>query len=177
MTQTLFYALAEDLAVLIKEVESVGSLHYLETGVFPAANVDRLKSALEIPQLGEATSDSGISSRAYLATLPSDSIELRRILLSSGNVAYAVDQLVNPDTVTFRPGGQRGVNSILHGMVGTVSDTDTSMNIMKRFRRAIRKRFRKVKAFYVGPAANEGLLQGMRLTQSLQSPPEFDLVP
>jgi hypothetical protein len=48
---------------------------------------------------------------------------------------------------------------------------------MSRFASAIRKRFKKHKSYYVGPAALAMLVEGSRLTDALQSPPEYDLKP
>jgi hypothetical protein len=48
---------------------------------------------------------------------------------------------------------------------------------MKRFYTAIRKRFTKVRAFWVGPEALALLHAGKRLTAATQCPPEFDLRP
>jgi hypothetical protein len=86
-----------------------------------------------------------------------------------------VDQLRNPDSVTFTPAGIWDDDVILHGRVATASDSEASQALMRRFHVAIKKGFAKVKAFYVGPQAMELLKAGKRLTIAAQSPREFDL--
>jgi len=46
-----------------------------------------------------------------------------------------------------------GEDIVLHGRVGTASETPASQELMKRFHSVIKKNFTKVKAFFVGPAA------------------------
>jgi len=88
---------------------------------------------------------------------------------------FAIDQLDNPDTITFTPGGVWKEDILLHGGIGTASQSKTSEALMKRFRTIVKKAFVKVQAFYVGPQAFELLRRGKRLTISAQSPQEFDL--
>lgn len=177
MSQSLFYALSEDLVALVRAVEVEGALDYVETGVFSTRTVHRLTSALDIRRLGEATGDSAAHCDTYLVTLPGLPIETRRIELTAGGLRYAIDQLINPDTITFSPAGAHGKGLIIHGRAGTASDTAISSDLMKRFRKELRRQFRKVKAFYVGPEAYKAFLSGTRLTLSTQTPREFDLAP
>jgi len=88
---------------------------------------------------------------------------------------FAIDQLKNPDTITFSPGGLWNNDILLHGRVATASQSKSSQALMKRFKAALQKTFVKVKAFYVGPQALMLLKNGQRLTISAQSPREFDL--
>jgi hypothetical protein len=46
---------------------------------------------------------------------------------------------------------------------------------MKLFAAPFRKRFRKIKAFWVGPDALTELERGTRLTMAVGSPAEYDL--
>jgi hypothetical protein len=177
VSQTLFYALRHDLVGLATAVEAEGALDYIETGVFRTSAICRLKSALDIPRLGEATGDSAMSCSTYLVTLPTHPIEARRIELRSGGVSYAIDQLINPHTISFCPAGAHGKALILHGRAATASDSAISSDLLKRFRKACRMQFTKVKAFYVGTDAHKALLNGTRLTLSTQTPREFDLAP
>jgi hypothetical protein len=64
---------------------------------------------------------------------------------------YAVDQLINPDTITFAAGGIWNNDILLNGGIGTASQSDGSSALFKRFRSALRKNFTKVKAFMLVP--------------------------
>ncbi len=96
-------------------------------------------------------------------------------MTAAGVERFCVDQLVNPDTIWFTPGGVWGEDFVLNGRVGTASDSDPSRYLMKRFDSAFKKRFRKIKAFLVGPGALAFLEAGKRLTAAVQSPRDFDL--
>jgi hypothetical protein len=89
----------------------------------------------------------------YLICKRNQPIELRHFRDYERCERICVDQLANPDTVTFAAGGIWTDEIILEGCVATVSDSQASQELMRRFQSAIKKAFRKVKAFYVGPKA------------------------
>jgi hypothetical protein len=130
---------------------------------------------VEIQNLGRATMESASGSQSYLVTEREIAIHVRPVATHSGITRYLLDQLINPDTVTFTPAGIWNTDVVLHGRVATVSDSAIAQELMKRFSKAIRKHFTKVNAFWVGPEALELLKAGKRLTIAAQSPPEFDL--
>src|SRR5262249_1559815 len=109
-------------------------------------------------------------------TEPAVPVVAREIRLTDGSIRFCVDQLSNPDSVTFISGGIWSDDIVLHGRVATASDTEASQQLMKRFAAVFRKKFSKIKAFWVGPRAMALLDAGRRLTISVQSPREFDLV-
>lgn len=89
---------------------------------------------------------------------------------------FSIDQLANPDSVTFTAGGKWDNDVLLHGRIATASDSDISKELMKLFNLVIRKQFKKVGAYWVGPAAYVFLEAGWRLTLSAHSPRDFDLI-
>ena len=89
---------------------------------------------------------------------------------------YLFDQLINPDTISFTPGGIWLEDILLYGRFATASETKESIELMKIFRNLVRKNFRKLKAYYLGAEAEEMLDNGKRLTIAAQSPPEYNLV-
>ena len=173
-----FHAVKEDILQVISVFESGGSVKYVLTGNFLANEISEgisvYESVDEIPNLGEATADSSAACESFLVCDQTTPITPRS-LQESGRVC--IDQLFNPDTVVFKPGGIWSEEVLLEGQVGTASDSDESQRLMKRFNSAIKKTFTKVKAFYVGPKALELLERGTRLTMSAHSSHEFDLTP
>jgi hypothetical protein len=77
----------------------------------------------------------------------------------------------------FTPAGLWDDDTLLHGRVATISESELSQEMMKVFGAVFRKKFTKLKAFFVGPMALAFLNAGKRLTSSAQSPREFDLIP
>lgn len=170
-----FYATKADLIPVLNKIESDTFLTYVRYDSYPTPAFTKFDSALNIPSLGLATSDSAISCEAYVVVPRAVEVVLREIRQSNGVVRYAVDQLLNPLSITFHSGGQHSSGAVLHGRVATASTIAESRQLLGRFERALKKNFRKVSAFYVGPEAFSLLAHGTRLTGALQSPRTYDL--
>lgn len=178
MPQIRFYALNPDLTAVLERVDPASELIFVLAGNYEAANFSLAKKTFanwhEIPGLGVATSHSSISCNSYLVHRPGIDLSLRRIGAGSG-ARICIDQLLNPDTVTFTPGGRFDEETVLSGRVATVSSSTEAVELMKRFRSAVRKHFRKVGAFSVGPEAYKLLLDGKRLCASVKASSTIDL--
>ena len=121
--------------------------------------------------------ESASGCQSYLVAEPNTNISLRPKKDSSEVDYFLIDQLQNPNTVTFTPAGLWNNGIVLHGRVATVSDSALAQELMKRFHSAIKAHFSKIKAYWVGPKAHEFLKLGKRLTIAEQSSREFDLTP
>lgn len=180
MKQILFFALRDDLLALIGEVESKAPLKYARMGNFARDEFNNgiatFLNGAELPNLGTASAESSAACEAFLVCERETPINLR-ILDGVNGGRICVDQLTNKDSVEFKPGGVWDDEVVLHGRIATVSDSQASQALMKRFQVAARKHFSKVKAFYVGPKALSLLQTGKRLTIAAQASHEFDLVP
>jgi hypothetical protein len=177
MKHVLFFALKEDLLPVLELVESKGALKYARMGNFARHEIKDGISVFDtgagIPNLGKASADSVAACEAFLVCERESPVNLRPVQ----GERVCIDQLANPDSVEFKPGGIWNEDVVLHGRIATASDSEVSKALMKRFQAAVKKNFSKVKAFYVGPKALALLESGKRLTISAQSPREFDLTP
>jgi hypothetical protein len=175
MSQVLFFALKGDLLCIIDLVESKGALKYARMGNFARHEIKDGISVFDtgagIPHLGKASADSTAACEAFLVCERETQINLRPVQ----GERVCVDQLANPDSVVFAPGGIWNEDVVLNGRIGTASDSAISKALMKRFQAAVKKTFSKVKAFYVGPTALVLLKGGKRLAGAVQSPRELDL--
>jgi hypothetical protein len=174
MKHILFYALKEDILPVMEAVELKCSLKYFRAGQFSELNQQAFTRGCEIPNLGIASSESSISCETFLVT-EKPNIDIRPIQQTDGSMRFSVDQLLNPDTVTFTAGGIWRPDVILYGRVATASDSSKSQDLMKLFNSAFRKHFKKVKAYWIGPKAHVLLEEGARLTIAAQSSRDFDL--
>src|SRR6266581_4394341 len=143
-------------------------------GQAQALDYETFTAGAELPNLGKASSDSAINSDSFLVAGRPVPIKMRRVKAAAGAERLYVDQLDNPDTVVLTPGGIWGTDIVLHGRVTTVSESGASQELMKEFHGTFRRRFTKIKAFFVGPKAVVLLEAGKRLTISAQSPRDFD---
>jgi len=176
MSQTHFYALKDDLIPMFETVESKGALKYVLAGRSLSSKIQSFVGGAELPNLGEANCESSIGCVRYLVCDPKLQIEVRVVNQSDGVRSFHIDQLFNPDTITFWPGGKWTEDILLYGCVGTASDSESSKRLMNRFRYGLKKHFSNIRGAYVGSAALEELKAGRRLTLAAQTPREFDLV-
>jgi hypothetical protein len=177
MKQILFFGLKDDLLTMLDLVESKGALRYVRTGNFSKdeirAGISEFPKGAMLSNLGRASAESSAICETFLVCDNDTRINLRTA--GRGGERVCIDQLANPDSVAFTPGGIWNEDVVLYGRVATVSESDVSQALMKRFQAAIRKTFSKVRGYHVGPNALALLKAGKRLTISAQSPPEFDL--
>jgi hypothetical protein len=180
MKHLQFYTLRGDILGVLERVESNGMLKYTRTGHFPKSTandaVDIFNTGASIPNLGRASAASAVACESFLVSEPDTPINFRN--LKGRNIdRISVDQLLNPDSVMFTPGGLWNEDVVLHGRVATASESQISQLLMRRFQEALRERFTKIGLFYVGPGALKLFEAGKRLTIAVQSPPNCDLAP
>lgn len=174
-----FYAAGSDLLPVLAEVEAKQRIVYvpMDPIVNPegAPIPERYTHGADLPDLGRATDASASSCHGYLVTHERQVVTPRRITSDDGTIWYAIDQLANPDTVEFSPGGVWTDEIVLYGRAATVSDTKPAQRLMRLFRNAIKRHFVRIRAFWIGPEAESLLDAGKRLTPAAQCPPEMDL--
>lgn len=166
------YATKRDLIELIEPVEGQLEVRYTERGHARHGEPKVYDSVTQLPDLGIATSESASTCRGYLVHDRRARLKVRPV---GTDGRFSIDQLENPDTVSFGPGGVLGDDILLFGRFATVELLEFSTQFMKAIRSSARKRFERIQAFYVGPEAAQMLDQGKRLTAAAQSPREYDL--
>jgi hypothetical protein len=169
-TQIRFFATRSDLVPVLEAIEKERDLKYVQFGWSDTQAATSFPTLTAIPNLGTASHESAINCSSFLICRKQDAIKPRTV---PGR--YVFDQLLNPETVTFTPGGLWGDGILLYGRFATASTSVFSLELMKLCGMAVRKRFKKVKAFYVGEEAEQLLDRGRRLTIAAQSPRTLDL--
>ena len=101
-------------------------------------------------------------------------IKVREVPQRNGGMLYTFDWLNNPTGFAFQPGGLFEGRCLISGSIGTATGNATSIALCRAFMRAIKQGFEKVKSYYLGPEATRLLEEGMRLTTSIKSPPNYD---
>ena len=169
------FAVEDDLSLVLRLVESKRSLNYVPMGQFERPPQERYSAHGEVPSLGVATSDASVTCQSYLVIAHDTNLNLRPIVRRDGSRVFAIDQLLNPDSIALNPGGRRHADVVIAGEVGTASDSATSVSLMKSFDTALRKTFRRIRAFRVGPKAEQLLDAGARLTVDIHASRSLDL--
>jgi len=156
---------------ILEAAEKAHEIKYVRFGASDNPTPNSFPSAAFIPGLGRASSESSISSDTFLICNRSENIHPRQV----SGPRYLFDQLLNPETVTFTPGGLWGEDLLLNGRFATASTGTVSLGLLKLFQSLVRKRFTRIKAYYLGEEAAQTLDQGKRLTIGAHSARTFDL--
>ena len=170
-----FFATRCDLLDLLTEVEAGLHVHYCQGGLFDAPRVVEYKHAGDIPDLGFTAEDASIKGTSFLIARQTTVFILREIRQRTGGTRYAIDQLWNPDTVAFAPGGLFDDRTLMAGTFGTCSSCPQSLGLLRLFRKAVRRRWSKIRSYFAGPEAEKILDAGGRLTTDVRAPLEYDL--
>jgi hypothetical protein len=174
--QRMFFATADDLLPVFERVEKRHGLAYTLRELAESAALTKVFSGAAIPTLrAPAPAPNAICGHPYLATPADVSVLVREVPQVGGGVRYTFDQVTTPDSVEVTPGGFYRDDILLYGRVATISTTPFSKQVYRAFASAIAARFRRVRAFYVGPQAAKFWRGGCRLTIGADSPIEYDL--
>ena len=169
-SQITFFSTKNDLLPILEAAEKKQEIKYVRYGATKTPFPDSFTSAAVIPRLGRASNESSSGSDTFLICSRNAEINPRQI-----GTRYLFDQLLNPETITFTPGGLWGEDVLLYGRFASASTESSSLGLLSLFQSIVRKRFEKIRAFYVGEEAADMLDHGKRLTIAAQSARLFDL--
>lgn len=173
--QLLFYATTRDLTPALSRLETQKKLQYTPMRHVVTDKAQIYLSYADIPDFGRTNHPTAVNNPAYLVAPQGTAVQVRSIPLKAGGVNFAIDQILNKDTVSLRPGGMYGHDVLLYGSIGTVSESDVSLNLYDFMVEPYLACFTKVREFFLGPEALELWKSGIRLTISATSPAKFDL--
>ncbi len=174
--QFSFFAVEEDLVEVFEAVASKFSFQFIRTDNIKDKALCAYKSVASIKNISLAEFGDHVKGKSYLLIDPIKEPKTRQAEQRKGDIKYFLDQLSDPESVVFKPGGIFGkFECIIDGQVGTVSDSEWSTELYKTLLTEFKKRFIKIKSFYVGKSAKSKMDKGIRLTTNIKSPSEYDL--
>ncbi|HAP39878.1 MAG TPA: hypothetical protein DCQ94_08975 [Nitrospira sp.] len=163
--QIPIYATQSDLSTLLNDVCSERQLEFVVAGLFDQPTLTVLNDlGLPLPFTTYLAFDKGLSA------------ETRLVPQRNGPAKYAVDQMANPQTVVLDSGGLVDRQRLIAGQIGTATVNKQSEEIYALFAKVVRRRFEKIKSYYVGPEAIRLFDLGTRLTPTAKSSEVYDLV-
>ncbi|BFM49935.1 hypothetical protein [Marinomonas sp. THO17] len=172
--QISFFATQNDLLLVLNDVRL--KVPYVFSFQEKSEEPSVYESPEEIEDLGFISVGDQNQSELYLLIAPGDEPKARSVEQRNGDIKRFYDQMSHPRSVSFRAGGLLNDSScIIAGQVGTVSDDEWSIALYKGIVSSIKKRFTKIKSFYVGDEAAKKLDEGYRLTANIKSPVDYDL--
>ena len=173
--QFMFYATARDLSPVLSLLEAQKKLQYTAMRRVVSNRPQTYFSYADIPDFGRTNNPTAVNNPAYLVALQGTVVQVESIPLRTGGINFAIGQRLNRDTVTLNPGGIYGHDVLLYGSIGTVSESDVSLELYDFMVEPYLARFARVREFFLGPEAFDLWKSGVRLTASATSPAKFDL--
>ncbi|UZT99169.1 hypothetical protein ODZ84_06250 [Chryseobacterium fluminis] len=175
--QTMFFAVFEDLERILRDFETNFDIKYYYDSPFllEEKNVPAYNSIFETANVGIALSGNWNKIDRYLVMKKNTLLNIREIPQLKGGVKFTFDQKNNPLSIEIKFGGVYSENVIVAGRVATISKENDSQEMYKFFSSKIKKIFKKIGMFYVGPKAEERLREGWRLVQDVNRSTEYDL--
>ncbi len=175
--QTHIFATRSDLEPGLRKFEAEMRAKYARCGMFRDPIVDQFGSLTDWDGLGKNTTGNHITGECFLVVRMTTKLSVERVPQKDGGIRYGIDQLLNPDSITFLPGGIYDDQRILVcGHIGTASTTAASVALYKAFVKYVTKGFDRVGSYRVGPEALRLMDVGYRMvTISIGSPSGYDL--
>lgn len=170
-----FFCTRQDLLAVLCAVEVGVQLQYVRIGLFENKEANAFLSASKIEDLGISRYGGNAKDAAYLVMRSDVMSTLREVPQKAGGALYALDQLMNPDSVVLRPGGLFADQTLIGGQVGTASGSEESVALYETLGRGLRSACKKVRSYWVGPEARVLWKKGFRLTSGADAPRSMDL--
>ena len=148
----------------------------MRCGLFESSSQPIWNSLLEIGGLGLNPQGDQAKGDRYLVVNQTIPINIREVAQRKGDPRYAVDQLANPASIVFCPGGLYLDQGLVCGFIGTASDHADSRTLYNECSRSITGGFERGSKYWIGPEAARLARRGLRLlTTGYKEPPKYDL--
>ncbi|WP_394974849.1 hypothetical protein [uncultured Croceitalea sp.] len=173
--QIFFYALKDDLNDIFIPIESAYDIKYTKVGLMDSIPKE-LNSLLDFEiNLNEAVFADWNNNPKFLISPKEDEVIIREVMQKKGGIKYSVDQMKNENSIVLFLGGEYKGEALIAGKVGSISNSDFSITILKEINNIVTKEFTKINGFFVGKKALEKMAYGWRLTTDFNSPKKYDL--
>lgn len=173
--QFMFFATARDIAPVLSLLEAQKKLQYTPMRHVVTDRAQIYLSYGDIPDFGRTDHPTAVMNPDYLVALQGTVVQVRSIPQRTGGINFAIDQRLNKDTVTLRPGGMYGHDALLYGSIGTVSESDASLDLYDFMVEPFLARFANMHGLFLGLEAFDLWKSGVRMTASATPPVDFNL--
>jgi hypothetical protein len=181
--QVHIFATRSDLEPGLRVFESKSAVKYVRRDLYHGPTFEQYVTLLDWAGLGKNNTGEHMTGPCFLVLKRDVPVNVETVPQHATpaaveKVRYDVSQKLNPNSVSFLPGGIFDDHKVLIcGHIGTASESSISLSLYKTFVNAITKGFQKVGAYQVGREAANLMDQGYRMvTIGINSPREYDLV-
>lgn len=165
-----------DWGECLRLVEATLPLAYTLSGLFDVGEAATFIGVDQIADLGVCSKESSLLEPCYLVGDSGRDIRIRPVPQRRGGTKYAIDQRLNRHTIGLKPGGLRRDDMLIAGQLGPCTKDSASVELYNLILHGMKRRFVRIKSYWVGPQAAQLLDSGARLTVSDTSHTTFDLV-
>jgi hypothetical protein len=143
-------ATRNDWVELFRQANADEPLRFYRTTVSDLESITPMRLE-DIPDLGIARTGILVQEDYYLALPATERVFAREIRQNDGVIRYEVDQLTNPDSLNFWPGGLWKNDFYVFGEMSSVHKSGVCADVVKKMRRIMRKTFEYSGIFWIGP--------------------------
>ena len=166
ITGPRFLIVPRNCEIHLEPMPQITSNHTIGQGTFAQ------QKALIVDNAG-AVSPAPIAFDQYLSELE----EASSSKSPPASVRYNLSQKLNPDSITFLPGGiYTGEKVLVCGHIGTICTSTVAQDLYRKFVMAVTRGFERIGSYRVGPEARRLMDEGYRMvTIAISSPVAYDL--
>lgn len=171
-----FFATAGDVQPIIQSIEESKSLAYYEAGLFDSQTQVLYSSLVATPTFDKPVAKAAVHCTRYMVLASPASLRIRTIPQKAGGCKYAVDQLINPESLIIQLGGVHQEGVLISSSIGATLPCRFTTSLTSAYRHRFNKNFRKMTTgIYIGSEAEHLSSQGWRLTDAVNQPQEYDI--
>jgi len=171
-----FFATRDDIELWLRVIEAQRAIKYAVCGLFKNKEPTVYQMITEIPDLGVMIADNESLADRFLVVPRDLRINVRSVPQASGEIRYAVDQLHNPESLIFQPGGLYERSALICGHIGGSFSNHIANKLFQEFDVAMKHGFKSHREYYVGREARSLGLEGVRLiTMHVHEDSAYDL--
>jgi hypothetical protein len=172
--QISFFATKNDLLSVIYKAAEIKPFYFSRLGDIDGVKVYENPSVID--DLSKYSSVVNRELNSYLLIDPMDVPITRSVVQKNGVMKYFFDQMSHPKSIFLNSGGEVvDMNCMISGQIGTITNDEWSLSLYKLLLSLVKKKFKKVKSFYLGDESYEKLKVGYRLMVNIKSHPDYDL--
>lgn len=173
--EIFFFATKEDLLSIVRNVEQMIHLKYVQAKAYDSKNIKIYESLEDYNEIGINKSGNH-QSENFLVLESDDELILREVQQLGGSNKYYVDQMKNQNSVLLWPGGIYEMDYLICGHIGTIHTSTNSKKIFNMYKKYIRLICKKkVGKYYISNNAMNLFNELRFITINVNQSKEYDL--
>ncbi len=167
-----FFVKKKELGELLDRVNIHFNIYYVKSGLFDSNIIEKLSTPITSNYLSSNINGDWVHNERFLILNKLDELIIRDIEQRRGGIKYAIDALKNNNSLLIVLGGEYDNKTIIASEIHYSTKSDFTKEFLKVFRNELKKNTTKYSDWYV----SNKIESSTRLTTSIDSPEEYDLI-